>query len=75
MCRVEALCGLFPVQFGTFVGVFLVQLTFGQSCCRDFLDVASDATKRHSQKPLVPLALTLFPSPLLQCLCEHVSAL
>lgn len=48
LCVRLSLHGLFSVQFGMSIGTILVQLMFGQSVM--FVHVASDVTRRHSQK-------------------------
>lgn len=60
--------GLFPANFGMFIGFVLVQLMLDQSCwC-----LVSDVPRRHSltANSLTSLALTVFSPLLLQsCLC------
>lgn len=60
--------GLFSsphIQFGMFIGVVLVLFAFGQPCWWDFIGLASDVPRKY--KFPVPLALTIFQPPLLQC--------
>lgn len=51
-------CGLFSIQFDMFLGVFLSQFMFVQSCWKDFKSVSSDNTRRHH---LTADSLTLWP--------------
>ena len=62
-------CGLFPIQFGMFAGVILVQFMFEKSCWWGFIGVASDVTERQkfiALSPILWLLHSFFLSPLSQ---------
>lgn len=48
ICAVVRAHGLFPIQLSMFVGVILVEFTFGWSCRWDFMGIISDVTKGQS---------------------------
>lgn len=59
--------GLFLVQLGMFIGIYLVQLTFGQSFWWDFMSIAFDIARTYTLTVNSLIPWLLQPHPLQWC--------